>query len=630
MGKRLKKSRYISGFDGVRTLAVIGVILYHLFPYGMTGGFLGVSVFFVVSGYLITDLLILEYEQEGTIDIKGFYSRRMKRLYPALLTMVMTTAAFITIFARDSLEKLRGVIVSNIFYVYNWFQVANHESYFDKFGGQSPFTHLWSLSIEGQFYLFWPIIILLLLNFLHSRQTNFDILVIAAFVSALLMIIFFQPGHDPSRVYFGTDTRAFSILLGTALAFLWPATKLKTALQRGPRLFLDGTGIASLFLIILMFFKMNGESDLVYMGGMFFFSLLSVILIATIAHPGADMDRLLSNPVFHWVGKRSYGIYLYQYPIMIFYEQKVPDIAAHPWIHAIIEICLILFVSDISYRFLERPLQHFDYSRTFMEIRKICSKNSPYGWKRIWAAAAALVVLVAGWGAVDQPRASVADQDSLALQKVIQKNDHSAQKQNKQADQREKSDKQPEKNEAKSSTNSQAKPAKKTTVELTTAEKNRAEQLPVTAVGDSVLADASKTIQGIFPQMYVDAKVGRQVNEALPILSSLAQRGKLSDTVLISLGTNGPFNDSEMARLMQILGSKRKVYWINVNVPTKRWQDQVNQALSSASQKYHNLTVIDWYSYSKDHPDWFYSDHVHPNPNGLPYFGNFVARGILK
>lgn len=628
MEKGLKKSRYITGFDGVRTLAVIGVILYHLFPYGMTGGFLGVPIFFVVSGYLITDLLIQEYDQNDRIDIKSFYVRRMKRLYPALITMVMTTAAFVTLFARDSLDKLRDVIISNVFYVYNWFQVANHESYFDKFGNQSPFTHLWSLSIEGQFYLIWPIVILLLLHFFRSRQTNFDILLVAAFVSALLMIILFSPGQDPSRVYYGTDTRMFSILLGAALAFLWPSTKLKANLQSGPRLFLDGVGLSSLLLIVFMFFKMNGESELVYLGGMFFFSLLSVILVATIAHPGADMNSLLTNPVFTWVGKRSYGIYLYQYPVMIFYEQKVANIAAHPWLHAMIEIALILVISDISYRFLERPLQHFDYSRTFAVVKDVFSKNSSYGWKRIWPVIATLVVFTAGWGAFDKPRASVSNSDSSALQKVIKNNNKQAKKQNTTADDDKKSASQ-----RAGETTSNSKPKKDNkpaTGELTASERAQAKKMPITAVGDSVLADASSTMQEIFPQMYVDAKVGRQVHDSLPILNSLAQKGKLSDTVLISLGTNGPFTESDMKQIMNVVGPKRQVYWINVNVPTQRWQDQVNAQLKDSEKKYSNLTVINWYSYSKDHPDWFYSDNVHPSPHGLPYFGRFVTRGILK
>lgn len=629
MGKRLKKSRYITGFDGIRTLAVIGVILYHLFPYGMTGGFLGVPIFFVVSGYLITDLLIQEFEQNEQINIKSFYVRRMKRLYPALLTMVLTTAAFVTLFARESLDKLRAVIVTNIFYVYNWFQVSNHESYFDKFGNQSPFTHLWSLSIEGQFYLVWPIIIFLMLKLIRSRQTNFDLLVIAAFVSALLMIILFKPGQDPSRIYYGTDTRVFSILLGAALAFLWPSTRLKNTLQKGPRLFLDGAGLFALLMIIWMFFKMNGESDLVYRGGMFFFSLLSAILVATIVHPGADMNRLLTNRVFTWVGKRSYGIYLYQYPIMVFYEQRIANVANHPWLHAVIEITLILIVSDLSYRFLELPLQHFDYARTFTVIKEVFNKNSIYGWRRLWAVAATVVLLIAAWGAIDKPRASVSQQDSAALKKVISANNKQAKAQNKTAKKEKKVESQPDPDKEKDS----EKTAKKTTDtndKLTAAEQKQAQSLPVTAIGDSVLADASSTMQNIFPQMYVDAKVGRQVRDSLPILTSLAQNGKLSETVLLSLGTNGPFTDNELKQIMQIIGPKRRVFWVNTVVPTQRWQDQVNQSLAAAQKKYQNLTVIDWYSYSKNHPEWFYSDNVHPDPNGLPYYGNFVAKSILK
>lgn len=620
MGKRLKKSRYISGFDGIRTLAVIGVILYHLAPYQFQGGFLGVPIFFVVSGYLITDLLFQEWQQNKRIDVIGFYIRRVKRLYPALVTLVLATTAYITLFARDLLANIRAVIMTNLLYVYNWYQVAHHESYFDKFGTQSPFTHLWSLSIEGQFYLFWPLIIIILLKFVKKKQPIFDTMIILAFISALLMAILYRTRQDPSRVYYGTDTRMFSILLGAALAVVWPSTALRKDLPTNLRLLLDVIGGGALMLLCLMFMQMTGESALVYRGGMFFFSVLSMILVAVVAHPGADMNRLLTNRLFAWIGKRSYGIYLYQYPVLVFFESKI-NVADHSFLYALIEVALILVLSDLSYRFLELPLQHFDYSKTWSTLKEFCRRDSSYGNKRWYMLIPGLIVLLAVVGATTGTTSGSEAKKDTALEKTIKENDKKVAKQNKNIAAKTSSSEQ-------SSSSADTNTAKQ--FDLTENEIAKAKQLQITAVGDSVLAASSTTLQEIFPNMYVDAKVGRQVREAIPVLQSLAQSGKLANTVLLSEGTNGPYSEQELDQIMAIVGKERKLYWINVHVPTRRWQDQVNNDLKVAAKKYPNLKVIDWYTYSKDHPEWFYDDNVHPNSEGLKYYGPYVARQILK
>lgn len=620
MGKRLKKSRYISGFDGIRTLAVIGVILYHLAPYQFQGGFLGVPIFFVVSGYLITDLLFQEWQQNERIDVIGFYIRRVKRLYPALVTLVLATTAYITLFARDLLANIRAVIMTNLLYVYNWYQVAHHESYFDKFGTQSPFTHLWSLSIEGQFYLFWPLIIIILLKFVKKKQPIFDTMIILAFISALLMAILYRTGQDPSRVYYGTDTRMFSILLGAALAVVWPSTALRKDLPTNLRLLLDVIGGGALVLLCLMFMQMTGESALVYRGGMFFFSVLSMILVAVVAHPGADMNRLLTNRLFTWIGKRSYGIYLYQYPVLVFFESKI-NVADHSFLYALIEVALILVLSDLSYRFLELPLQHFDYSKTWSTLKEFCRRDSSYGNKRWYMLIPGLIVLLAVVGATTGTTSGSEAKKDTALEKTIKENNKKVAKQNKNIAAKTSSSEH-------SSSSADTNTAKQ--FDLTENEIAKAKQLQITAVGDSVLADASTTLQEIFPNMYIDAKVGRQVREAIPVLQSLAQSGKLANTVLLSEGTNGPYSEQELDQIMAIVGKERKLYWINVHVPTRRWQDQVNNDLKVAAKKYPNLKVIDWYTYSKDHPEWFYDDNVHPNSEGLKYYGPYVARQILK
>ncbi|MBC9703880.1 MULTISPECIES: acyltransferase family protein [Enterococcus] len=608
--KRLKKSRYITGFDGIRSLAVVGVILYHLLPTSMKGGYLGVPIFFVVSGYLITDLLRQEWEQNGKINIWQFYVRRMKRLYPGLAFLLITASAYITLFQRGLLNNLRGVVVSSLLYVNNWWQINNGLSYFDRFANESPFTHIWSLAVEAQNYLIWPVIFVLLMVFVRKRKWIFYTVLGTSVLSAILMMILYTPGGDPTRVYYGTDTRLFSIWMGSALAFVWPSTRLKKNIPKQAKRILNLAGLISLLALILFFFFLDDHYSFVYYGGMFLVSIFCVILVAVTAHPGASLDRWLTNPVFTWIGKRSYGIYLYQFPVMIFYEAKVSDIADHVLIHTVIEISLILIISELSYRYIERPLARFDYSRTLQVVKgwfktPIISKQKP------WLIPATLVVIVALVGFVTAPKDSVTA-DQKQLQAKIAESKKLA----------EESQKDSEKNDG---TVDQAILDK---YELTVEQGKKAQKLQLTAFGDSVMLDAATDLKEVYPHVVVDGDVGRQLYASEPYIEELKKQNLLKDTVLIGLGTNGAFTEAQFDTIMSALGD-RKVYWVNVRVPTKRWQNDVNAMLADMAKKYDNLTLIDWYDYSNGHSDWFYDDQVHPNPEGMKHYIHLVSETML-
>lgn len=608
--KRLKKSRYITGFDGIRSLAVVGVILYHLLPTSMKGGYLGVPIFFVVSGYLITDLLRQEWEQDGKINIWQFYVRRMKRLYPGLAFLLITASAYITLFQRGLLNNLRGVVVSSLLYVNNWWQINNGLSYFDRFANESPFTHIWSLAVEAQNYLIWPVIFVLLMVFVRKRKWIFYTVLGTSVLSAILMMILYTPGGDPTRVYYGTDTRLFSIWMGSALAFVWPSTRLKKNIPKQAKRILNLAGLISLLALILFFFFLDDHYSFVYYGGMFLVSIFCVILVAVTAHPGASLDRWLTNPVFTWIGKRSYGIYLYQFPVMIFYEAKVSDIADHVLIHTVIEISLILIISELSYRYIERPLARFDYSRTLQVVKgwfktPIISKQKP------WLIPATLVVIVALVGFVTAPKDSVTA-DQKQLQAKIAESKKLA----------EESQKDSEKNDG---TVDQAILDK---YELTVEQGKKAQKLQLTAFGDSVMLDAATDLKEVYPHVVVDGDVGRQLYASEPYIEELKKQNLLKDTVLIGLGTNGAFTEAQFDTIMSALG-ERKVYWVNVRVPTKRWQNDVNAMLADMAKKYDNLTLIDWYDYSNGHSDWFYDDQVHPNPEGMKHYIHLVSETLL-
>lgn len=618
--KRLETRRYITGFDGIRTIAVVGVILYHLFPDSMRGGYLGVSIFFAVSGYLITDLLRQEWLKTDTIDIKGFYIRRMKRLYPGLLAMLIIASAYILLFQRDMLNNLKSIFFSSVLYYNNWWQIFKGFSYFDRFTTPSPFTHLWSLAVEAQNYLVWPVIFIGLKKYIKQTSKIFGLILAAAVGSGILMALLYTPGADPTRVYYGTDTRLFSILLGSALAFVWPSFRLKEEIPLKAKQLLNGIGLVALAVLILSFLFLADHLSFVYYGGMFIVSVFATILVAVTAHPGADMNKWLTNPVFTWIGKRSYGIYLYQFPVMIFYEAKINNLSDHVLLHSLIEIGLILGISELSYRFVEKPLSKFYYKYTWFALKDFFKK--PWITKaKVTAVIGFFLIVLAAIALVVAPSNQVtADQQSL--QKSIAEN-------KKKAEARKAAEK--ANNTSQSSESSEtANSETEVNYDLTADEVAKAKTMEITAFGDSVILDAAAGLQEIFPKMVVDGEVGRQLYTSVATIEQLKKDNLLKQNVLVGLGTNGSFTETQFDEFMAAIGTDRKVYWINVRVPTRRWQNDVNAMLDTMTKKYTNLKVIDWYNYSNAHEEWFYDDRVHPNVDGQVKYSSFIAKQLVN
>lgn len=627
-GRRAGKRRYITGFDGIRTLAVLGVIIYHLAPSTLQGGYLGVPIFFVVSGYLITYLLIQEWDTTHSINVLSFYGRRLKRLYPALVTMLLGTTAYITLFQRSLLVNIRKTVLTNLIYGYNWFEIGHGQSYFDRFSGESPFTHLWSLSIEGQFYLVWPLVVLgLLLVFRKRARAVFPLLALVI-VSALAMAFLYDP-KNPNRVYYGTDTRMFAILVGAAIAFIWPAHRLNANIEPAQRWFLDGVGGLSLITLIWMFFTMNGQAALTYKGGMFWFTVLAGVLVATVAHPGSDMNRILSNPVFSYVGQRSYGIYLYQFPVMIFYEARV-NIGNHPLFHALVELCLIMVVTEISYRWIENPMRHYHYGQLTNDVRAYLQQPGAHRLASSLGVIAALLFGLTAVGFVQQP----AGAKPTALQRTINERQAATKKKNAAAVKKQKaldaasSKRKHEKVAFSKLSKKDQKTAKK--YFLTADELEISKQTALTAVGDSVLLDDSGALQDVFPGAIVDGAVGRQADALPGVINGLAQRGQLAKTVLVNIGTNGYVTPDQADQIVHAIGPKRQIFWVTAHVPTREWQNSVNARIAKTAKKYSNVHVVDWYTAAKGHTDWFINDHVHPNDHGNRYYTSLIAKAIAK
>ncbi|MEG0376035.1 MAG: acyltransferase [Raoultibacter sp.] len=354
------KSRYIPALDGLRAFAVLAVIAYHMNFSWAQGGLLGVTVFFVLSGYLITGLLITEWATTKTIDLKNFWMRRVKRLVPAIIFVIVTVAALCTIFNHELLTKMRPDIPSALLFFSNWWYIFQDLSYFEALGAPSPLNHFWSLAIEEQFYLIWPVILLSAFKLGAKKPLLRRATLVLAALSALAMALLFDPAADPSRVYYGTDTRAFSLLIGAWLAFVWPAGRFRRRksrrLSKQECTILDGVGIAACVGLVIMVVFTDGFSPFLYRGGLVLASILTAIVIAVVVYPGSRFARFASAKPLVWIGKRSYGMYLWHYPILLLMNPRNFTGDTNP-LYYVLEIALIFAVSAFSFKFIEDPVR---------------------------------------------------------------------------------------------------------------------------------------------------------------------------------------------------------------------------------------------------------------------------------
>ena len=355
-----RRSRYVAALDGLRAVAVLAVIFYHMQMSWAPGGLMGVTVFFVISGYLINGLLVAEHDRTGTISLSQFWLRRVRRIIPAVLLAIAGTLVLCALLNPALFTKARADLLPSLFFYNNWWQIFHNVSYFEAAAAPSPFTHFWSLAIEEQFYIVWPILLLFLFKRKIPKKGIVAIVVVLAVLSGLEMALLYSPSADPSRVYYGTDTRAVSLLIGVLLAFIWPSTIFgnRRVQSKNPaaRLAFNIVGVIALAGIIAVVVFSNSYTAFPYRGGIVLVSLLSAVLIAVLVVPGTWMARLLQTYPFVWIGKRSYSMYLWHYPIILATASFTTTVQI-PWWVRLAQLVLIFAVSDLSYRFVEDPIR---------------------------------------------------------------------------------------------------------------------------------------------------------------------------------------------------------------------------------------------------------------------------------
>src|SRR5438270_4878079 len=360
--------RYVGGLDGIRAIAVLAVIAYHLSLPWAKGGMLGVGVFFTLSGYLITDLLLGHWHGHGSLGLRSFWLRRARRLLPALFLMLAAVSVWVSLFDASQLADVRKQVLAAGLYFSNWWTIAEHGSYFSHFAMPLPLDHLWSLAIEEQFYLVWPWLLLLGIWALRRRSALAIVTLAVAAGSAVAMGLLYHPGYDPTRIYEGTDTRAFGLLVGAALAMVWPSRRLpRLASRPAVRDLLDAIGVAGLVGVLVLVWRTGSFSPFLYPGGFVLLSVATAALVAAVVNPASRLGPVVGWRPLRWVGVRSYGIYLWHWPIIVLAGNAQGGVDFGT---GALEVAATLVVASLSWRYVEEPVRHGALGRLWRRIRR--------------------------------------------------------------------------------------------------------------------------------------------------------------------------------------------------------------------------------------------------------------------
>lgn len=589
--------RYMPGLDGVRAVAVIAIIIYHLNPQWLSGGFLGVDTFFVISGYLITSLLLTEYHNTGKIELMSFWLRRVKRLIPAVLFLVMGVIVLSLIFMPTEIQKVRADSIAAIFYVSNWWYIMQNVDYFEQFAVQ-PLKHLWSLAIEEQFYLVFPIVLLSLLSFIRRLKSIRIIFLILLVISMIAMMVLYVPNENVARVYFGTDTRIQTLLMGVLLALVWPPFQLKAKVNRQMRTMIDTAGVVGLAILFICFKFVSETNSILYYGGFFLISTVTLLVIASSVHPSGYFAKFLGNKIFTFIGSRSYSLYLWHYPIIVLIHHQFVQGQIPPLVY-VVELLLMVLMAEFSYKFIEQPFRKEGFNIfAFNHLKNWRSQKVLRTWLVIILLIPTLLVMVGGFNRFAQKNSTrVTEVNTEEIDKLI----------------------------------TQPLPLPQLEIDgfVVKGNKQKYASWKPLLIGDSVMVDIGDDFRSFVPKADINGKVGRQLVEA----TSLAKRQYQSyrdknDIVVLELGTNGDFTEEQLNSLLEQFG-EADIYLVNTRVP-RSYESHVNQVLAKAAKKRANVTLVDWYSRSENHTEYFAPDGIHLQPPGVRALTNSIIQAIEK
>jgi len=565
--------QYIPAIDGLRALAVVAVMLYHLGFTWIPGGFLGVDLFFVISGYVITRLLLDSIEQSGGLDLRGFYLARARRLLPALIFTVTTTTIAIGIWAPDTIKRLLTDMPFSLTGTMNWWLVARHQDYFESIGRPPLLQHTWSLAVEAQFYLLWPLILYFILKRLGKSRIPIAALVIAAASGITLLLVSFSldasNASKVSHVYFGTDTHSIGLFLGAALAVSWIPQNFTVNVSKKAQDFIDGIGVFGFIGIIATFLLIDESKPTLYKIAFPLAGLFGASIIMSIVHPASRFAPILQNPILVWIGQRSYAMYLWHWIIFQVTRPSV-DLAGQMWALYALRILIVFALADISLRYVEQPIRR-GALKLWLKGLKYRTKKERSQQTRTFAA---IFVVVLALATVVSVRAvSIGNEQRAVIEEALTAPEVSV-----------------------------SAPA--------------SDGLWVT--GDSVILGIRASIAAQKPISVMNARIGRQAPELLEVMTrDKAEIG--NSPVIFNLGNNGVLNRSDVQAIFELVKDQPQVIVVNTAV-SRPWRDGNNALVTEIAQQYSTVTLIDWNAISMGHPEYFAPDGIHLVPTGVAVY----------
>jgi len=585
----VKPSRYIAPIDGLRAIAVTAVVLYHLGLQWIPGGFLGVDLFFVISGYVITRLLLDSIMSKGALDLREFYWARIRRLAPPLIFMLIGTSLIIALWKPDAIHRYLNDLPYVLTGSENWHLVAVHQDYFQAIGRPPLLQHTWSLGVEIQFYLLWPLILLLILRYLGRKSVAKASLVIAAVSGFALFIYSLKVDSTQtnriSHIYFGTDTHSLGLFLGAALAVSWVPANLKKDISQRAQDFVDGVGVVGLLGLLSTFFFIDESNPALYRIAFPLAALFGCAIITSLVHPASRFSPLLSARPIVWIGQRSYGIYLWHWVIFQVTRPNV-DLAGANWAINSARILIVIALADISLRWIEIPIRSGRLSTWIRGMKYRTSRVRRL--EKIWVASAifALGMATAGsaWAAVIEVRHSNSVDTSVTS--VIQE----------------------------------------PTPVITNSTNTPVAHPGLWVTGDSVILGIRAKLAAHYPIALINARVGRQIGELIQVVTN-DRVGLENATVILDLGNNNHLTESDVRTLFELLKNQPKIIIVDAAVP-RSWRDDNNRIIRKVIVDYPQTKLVDWASISAGHPEYFAPDGVHLDDAGSDVYVSAILEAL--
>ena len=579
-----KSTRHISSIDGLRAIAVTAVVLYHLGISWIPGGFLGVDLFFVISGYVITRLILDSINQSSALDLRAFYAARIRRIYPGFLFMVISTIIFIGVWAPEAIKRFLSDLPYALSGTINWALVARNQDYFETIGRPPLLQHTWSLAVELQFYLIWPIILLTVLKYFGKKNIARIALIIAIISGTALFLVSLQLDQSNSakvsHIYFGTDTHSLGLFLGSALAVSWIPQNLSANITRRAQDVIDGIGVVGLLGLISTFLFIDESNASLYQIAFPLAAIFGCLVIISLVHPASRFAPIISTPPFRWVGQRSYGIYIWHWVIFQVTRPSV-DLSGETWALYLARVLLVLALADISLRWVEIPFRQGQVQTWFRGMKYRSSKE------RVRQQVTVLVSIIAVLAVTSSISVSAINRSNQISQVINE--------------------------------------------ELTDQEDSPVDLGSTTGLwvtGDSVILGIRSKLENKEHISLVNARVGRQAPELLAVMR-VDQSSVPSSPVIFNLGNNNALSEQTVVDIFEVIKNQPQIIVVNTAVP-RPWRDANNEIISKVASRYANVKLVDWDRISKDRPELFAPDGVHLSPMGSDVYVDLVLSVLVK